>query len=198
MYSDFFTIRIYAANHGMKFYSIISDMPKLKDSISCFIINLKMLSQIEMSKTHSDDGLYYLQGSYRNRKSKFKDFSRTFQGLFTFFQESFFMDSNSPNTAYMQDFCPIQDRKRISLSSSLFLPDLSSVYCLRNTSFLPFPISALLGFTSGCIRFVLLESNRIEYTAPHFIFYYQFCNSLDFYCHCIHKKTVSIIFKDFL
>ena len=84
------------------------------------------------------------QGSYRNRKSKFKDFSRTFQGLFTFFQESFFMDSNSPNTAYTQDFCPIKDRKRISLASSLFLPDFSSVYCLRTLlSFLPFPISAL-------------------------------------------------------
>ena len=41
------------------------------------------------------------------------------------------MDSNSPNTAYRQDFCSIQDRKRIPLSSSLFLPDFSSVYCLR-------------------------------------------------------------------
>ena len=82
------------------------------------------------------------QGSYRNRKSKFKDFSRTFQGLFTFFQESFFMDSNSPNTAYTQDFCSIQDRERIPLSSSLFLPDFSSVYCLHTLlSFLPFPIS---------------------------------------------------------
>ena len=28
---------------------------------------------------------YPVQGSYRNRKSKFKDFSWTFQGLFTFF-----------------------------------------------------------------------------------------------------------------
>ena len=54
------------------------------------------------------------------------------------------MDSNSPNTAYTQDFCSIQDRKRIPLSSSLFLPDFSSVYCLRTLlSFLPFPISAL-------------------------------------------------------
>ena len=148
------------------------------------------------------------QGSYRNRKSKFQDFSRTFQGLFTFFQESFFIDSNSPNTAYTQDFCPIQDRKFMSLSSSLFLPDFSSAYCLRTLlSFLPFPISALQGFTSGCIRFVLLGSNRIEQntmaalplnTAPHFIFYYRFCNSLDFYCALHPKKTVSIIFKDIL
>ena len=70
--------------------------------------------------------------------------SRTFQGLFTFFQESFFIDGNSPNTAYTQDFCPIQDRKRISLSGSLFLPDFSSAYCLCTLlSFLPFPISAL-------------------------------------------------------
>ena len=55
-------------------------------------------------------GLLYArlhQGSYRNRKSKFQDFSRTFQGLCTFFQESFFIDSNSPNTAYMLDFYPI-------------------------------------------------------------------------------------------
>ena len=96
-------------------------------------------------------------GSYRNRKSKFQDFSRTFQGLFTFFQESFFIESNSPNTAYTQDFCPI------SLLSSLFLPDFSSAYCLRKLlSFLPLPISALQCFISGCIRFVLLESNRIE------------------------------------
>ena len=29
------------------------------------------------------------QGSYRNRKSKFKDFSRTFQGLFTFSRSHF-------------------------------------------------------------------------------------------------------------
>ena len=53
--------------------------------------------------------------------------SRTFPGLFKdylhFFQESFFIDSNSPNTAYTQNFCPIQDRKHIFLSSSLFLPD---------------------------------------------------------------------------
>ena len=106
-----------------------------------------------------------IQGSYRNRISKFQDFSRTFQGLFMYFQESFFIDSNSPNTTYMkQDFCSIQDRKRISLSHSLFLPDFSSSYRLRTLlSFLPFLISALRGFTSGCIRFVLLESNRIEY-----------------------------------
>ena len=118
------------------------------------------------------------------------------------------MDSNSPNTAYTQDFCPIQDRKCISLSSSLFLPDFSSAYCLHMLlSFLPFPISALQGFTSGCIRLVLLESNRIEQntmvalplnTAPHFVFYYRFCNSLDFYCALHPNKTVSIIFKDIL
>ena len=136
------------------------------------------------------------QGWYRNRNSKFQDFSRTFQGLFTFSQESFFIDSNSPNTAYTQDFCPIQDRKCISL---LFLPDFSSVYCLRTLlSFLPFPISALQGFTSGCIRFVLLESNRIKQntmvalplnTASHFVFYYRFCNSLDFYCALHPQKN---------
>ena len=37
--------------------------------------------------------------------------SRTFPGVFKdylhFFQESFFIDSNSPSTAYTQDFCPI-------------------------------------------------------------------------------------------
>ena len=84
--------------------------------------------------------------------------SRTFPGLFKdylhFFQESFFIDSNSPNTAYTQDFCSSQDRKRISLSRLLFL--------IVSPRFLPFPISALRDFTPGCIRFVLLESNRIE------------------------------------
>ena len=66
MYSDFSllslqqTIRIYAAVHGMKFYSVISDAPKLKESNSWLIINLKVLSQIEMYKTHSDHGLYWL------------------------------------------------------------------------------------------------------------------------------------------
>ena len=58
--------------------------------------------------------------------------SRTFPGLFKdylhFFQESFFIDGSLPNTAYTQDFCPIQDRKRISRSGSLFLPDFSSAY----------------------------------------------------------------------
>ena len=74
--------------------------------------------------------------------------SRTFPGLFKdylhFFQESFFIDGNSPNTAYTQDFCPIQDCKRISLSGSLFLHDFSSAYCLcMLLLFLPVPISAL-------------------------------------------------------
>ena len=96
----------------------------------------------------------------------------------------------------MQDFCPIQDRKRICLSSSLFLPDFSVAYCLRTLlSFLPFLISALQGFTSGCIRFVLLESNRIENnggtTTKYGIalhLYYRFYNFLDFYC-ALHPKN---------
>ena len=54
------TIRIYAAVHGMKFYSVISDMRKLKVSNSLFTINLKVLSQTEMCKTHSDHGLNWL------------------------------------------------------------------------------------------------------------------------------------------
>ena len=54
------TIRIYTAIHGMKFYSVISDVPKLKESNSWLIINLKMFSQIEMYTTHSDHGLYWL------------------------------------------------------------------------------------------------------------------------------------------
>ena len=53
-------IRIYAAVHGMKFYSFISDMHKLKVSYSWFTINLKVLSQTEMCKTHSDHGLNWL------------------------------------------------------------------------------------------------------------------------------------------
>ena len=52
--------------------------------------------------------------------------SRTFPGLFKefshFFQDLFSKDSNSPNTAYMQDFFLIGDCKHISPSSSLFLP----------------------------------------------------------------------------
>ena len=85
---------------------------------------------------------------YRVRTEIGNQNSRTFPGLFKdylhFFQESFFIDGNSPNTAYTQDFCPIQDRKCISLSGSLFLPDFSSAYCLCTLlSFLPFPISAL-------------------------------------------------------
>ena len=35
-------------------------------------------------------------------------------------------------------------------------------------------------------------------TAPHFVFYYRFCNSRNFYNALHPKKTVSIIFKDFL
>ena len=86
-----------------------------------------------------------------------------FKDYLPFFPESFFIDSNSPNTANTQDFCPIEDGKHISLSSSLFLPDFSSVDCLRRLLlFLPYQISALQGFTSGCIRFILLKSNKIE------------------------------------
>ena len=33
----------------------------------------------------NNENIFKTQGSYRNRKSKFQDFSRTFQGLFTFF-----------------------------------------------------------------------------------------------------------------
>ena len=63
----------------------------------------------------------------------------------------------------------------------------------------------LQGFTSSCIWFVLLESNRIEYhggtTAEQgtaLCFLKPIWNSLDF-CSALHpKKTVSIIFKDFL
>ena len=63
---------------------------------------------VSMATNLLNNHVYVLdQGSYRNRKSKFQDFSRTFQGLFTFFQESFFIDSNSPNTAYTLDFYPI-------------------------------------------------------------------------------------------
>ena len=118
-----------------------------------FLLNFESTS----CKNHSD----------RVRTEMGNQNSRTFPGLFKdylyFFQESFFIDSNSINTAYTQDFCPSQDRKRISLSSSLFLLGFSSAYCLRTLlSFLPFMTSALQGFTSGCIRFILLESNRIE------------------------------------
>ena len=110
--------------------------------------------------------IYYVQSAIINKVCKNKVIrvrteignqnSRTFPGHFKhylhFFQESFFMDRNLPNTAYTQDFCPIQDGKRICLSSSLFLPDFSVAYCLRTLlSFLPFPIPALQGFTSGCI-----------------------------------------------
>ena len=62
-------IRIYAAVHDMKFYSVISDMRKLKVSNSWFIINLKVLSQIQMCKTHSDHGLNWLPRNTHSFKS---------------------------------------------------------------------------------------------------------------------------------
>ena len=89
--------------------------------------------------------------------------SRTF---YIFSRIDFFVDSNSPNTAYTQDFFPILDCKHMFPSSSLFLPDFSSAYCLSTLLlFLPFLISALQGFTSDCIQFVLhvLEHNRIPW-----------------------------------
>ena len=72
--------------------------------------------------THGKKYPYILPGLVQKRKSKFKDFSRTFQGLFTFFQESFFIDGNSPNTAYTQDFCPIQDRNAFPFRARCFCP----------------------------------------------------------------------------
>ena len=97
--------------------------------------------------------------------------SRTFPGLFKdylhVFQESFFIDGNSPNTAYTQDFCPIQDRKRISLSGSLFLPDFSSAYCLCTLlSFFPFRfplcnVSLPVAFDSYYLN--QIEQNRIPW-----------------------------------
>ena len=116
---------------------------------------------MQLLQTLLDETIYRVCTEIGNPNSM--TFPRLFKEYFHFFQESFFIDSNSPNTAYTQDFCPIQSYKCISLLSSLFLPDFSSAYCLRvPLSFLPFPISALQCFTSGCIRFVLLESNRIE------------------------------------
>ena len=81
------------------------------------------------------------QGLYRSRKTKFQDFSR----IFTFFQDSFFIDSNSPNTAYTQDFFPIWDCRCISPLSALIQPDFSSAYCLCMLltcfTFLDFPLA---------------------------------------------------------
>ena len=59
------------------------------------------------SPAKTEQRYFLFQGSYRNRKSKFQDFSRT---IYIFFQESFFIDSISSNTAYTQDFYPSQDR----------------------------------------------------------------------------------------
>ena len=108
-----------------------------------------------------------------------KQNSWTFQGLHIFFRIRFFADSVSANTAYTQDFFPDWECKHISPSSSLFLPDFSSAYCLcRLLSFLPFRISTLQGFTYGCIRFVLhvLEQTTMVAlplnTALHFVYYY--------------------------
>ena len=107
-------------------------------------------------------------------KQNYRTFPELFKDFLLFFLDSFFIDSNSLNTANMQDFFPIRDCKDVSPSSSLFLPDFSSAYCLHALlSFLPFRISAL----------------------QDFIFYFTIL--LIFVAHCI-QKTVSIIFKDFL
>ena len=68
-------------------------------------------------------------------------------GLFTFFPGFIFRDSNSPNTAYMQDFSAFG-----IVNIFPFLPDFSSAYCIYTLlSFLPLQICTLQGFTSGCI-----------------------------------------------
>ena len=78
----------------------------------------------------------------------------------------------------MQNVSPIQDHKRISLSSSLSLPDFSSAYCFSILlSFLPW-------WHYRWIR--------------HFVFYHGFCNSLNLLLRSASKKTVSIVFKDCL
>ena len=88
--------------------------------------------------------------------------SRTFSGLFTFFQDSFFIDSNSPNTAYTQDSFPIRDCKRNSPSSSLFLPNFSSAYCLRVILSL-YPSGFPLCKVSHLTAFDSYYLNRTEY-----------------------------------
>ena len=106
----------------------------------------------------------------------------------------------------MQDFFPIWDCKHISPLSSLFLPDLSSAYCLcKLLSFLHFRISALQGFTSGYILLVLhvLEWTRLEQNtiaalplnmALHFVFYYRFNTFLDICC-ALHPKKLFLSFS---
>ena len=144
---SFYSVRYFILTQAISFYSMRYFI--LTQAISFYSTRYFILTQT-------------ISRFVQKYEIKIPGLSRTFQGLFTFFQESFFI--NSPNTAYTQDFCPIQDRKRISLSSSLFLPDFSSAYCLlKLLSYLPFPISALQGFTSCCIQFVLLKSNRKEY-----------------------------------
>ena len=95
--------------------------------------------------------------------------SRTFPGLFKdylhFFQESFFIDSNSPNTAYTQDFWLFKIVNAFHFPAHCFC--LISALRIVSTllSFLPFPISILQGFISGCIDSYYLnqiESNRIQ------------------------------------
>ena len=83
----------------------------------------------------------------------FQDSSRT---SYIFFQDSFFVETTSPNTAYTQDFFPNRDSKHVSPSRSLYLPNFSSAYRLHTLlCFFAFRISSLQGFTSGCIQFVL-------------------------------------------
>ena len=139
---------------------------QIKDNLGCFSFFYRVCTEIG--------------------KQNSRTFPELFKDVLPFFQGSFFIYSNSPNTAYMQNFFPIRDFKHISLLSSLFLPDFSSAYRLRTLlSFLLFRISTLQGFTSGC------ESNTMAAlplnTALHFLFYDQFHNSLDFCC-ALHPK----------
>ena len=69
---------------------------------------------------------------YRVRTEIGKQNSMTF---YIFSRIHFFVDSNSPNTAYTQDFFPIRDCRHISASSPMFLPDFSSAKLSLHATF---------------------------------------------------------------
>ena len=95
----------------------------------------------------------------------------------------------------MQDFCPIQDRKPISLSSSLFLPDFSSAYCLRLLLSLRSALQGSLPVAFDLYYLNQTEQNRIQWRLYRWIRHRtsfsitDFAILLIFIEHCIQKNV---------
>ena len=120
----------------------------------------------------------------RVRSEKENQNSRTFQWLFTVFQESFFIDSNSPNTVYMQGFCPIQIVNAFTFRAHFFClisaPRIVSARYFRFwlSRFSLCKVSLPVAFDSYYLH--QIEQNRIPWLHHRWIRHHTLFSTTDF------------------